>query len=385
MEIINQSFKVTYDYSVHFTEDLFSIQNPTLIQGLKLESNNLRKKALIFIDDEIIKNISNFNLKIETYFKTYNNLLELVCAPIIIEGGENIKNNFEYVNQILSYINQYNIDRHSYTIAIGGGAVLDMVGFASAIAHRGLRHIRIPSTVLSQDDSGVGVKNSINYFNKKNFLGTFVPPFAVFNDYQLLESLSNRDWIGGIAEAIKVALIKDKDFFDFIEHNQDVLRSRNKDAMQYMIKKSAELHLNHIASGDPFEKGSSRPLDFGHWAAHKLEHLSNFEIKHGEAVAAGIALDTIYSHLLGNIGNHDLLRIITLIKKIGFKIYYPEMLEKSKINNNYELLTGLDEFREHLGGKLTVMLLAEIGVGTEVNIMNSQKILEAIALLKQHQ
>lgn len=383
---IAQKFEVTYNYNVYFTEDLFNISNELLINALLDSTSTLVKKIVVFVDDNIAVVNSKLLNQINDYFINFNTKIKLVCFPIIVKGGEGIKNNSSYVEKILEDINTYCIDRHSYTMAIGGGALLDMVGYASAIAHRGIRHIRVPSTVLSQNDSGVGVKNGVNYFNKKNFLGTFAPPYAVFNDYNFIETLSLSDYRCGIAEAIKVALIKDGDFYNYIVHNATLLIQRDKPTMKYVIKKCAELHLQHIASGDPFEKGSSRPLDFGHWAAHKLEFLSNYDIKHGEAVATGIALDVTYSYLKGYINASDWTNILQLIKQIGFQIYYPVMEERSEaidygVNH---LLQGLEEFREHLGGVLTIMLLEKIGKGVEVNKMDSDLILKAIQLLKNY-
>lgn len=386
MHSISQSFQVNYNFKVYFTEDLFSINNHLFVQEIESANNGLIKKLLIFLDEGISTANPDFSEKISQYFAHHSGIINLVAVPIVINGGEQVKNTSEYVNHVLEAINKYGIDRHSYTMAIGGGALLDMVGYASAIAHRGIRHIRVPSTVLSQNDSGVGVKNSINYFDKKNFLGTFVPPYAVFNDYLFLESLSIRDWRCGIAEAIKVALIKDAVFFEFLETNAEALANRDKAAMQYLIQRCAALHLQHIASGDPFEMGSSRPLDFGHWAAHKMEHLSNFEIKHGEAVAAGIALDVTYSWLIGRIKEQEWKRIIALLKAIGFNIFYKEMKYANQIVlAQNPLLLGLAEFREHLGGQLTIMLLDKIGMGTEVHEMDATTIIAALDKVEQLQ
>src|SRR5207244_199078 len=193
--------------------------------------------------------------------------VQLVCPPLIIEGGERTKNSDIHVSELHSHIERFHIDRHSYVIGVGGGALLDMVGLAAATAHRGVRHVRIPTTTLSQADSGVGVKNGINAFGKKNFIGTFAPPFAVINDFQLLASLSPRDKRAGYVEAVKVALIRDREFFEEIENNLAALVNFEPAAMQRVIYRCAELHLDHIASaGDPFESGPARPLDFGHWA-----------------------------------------------------------------------------------------------------------------------
>jgi len=285
---------------------------------------------------------------------------------------------------VLEAVDAYHLDRHAYLAAIGGGAVLDMVGYAASIAHRGIRHLRIPTTVLSQNDSGIGVKNSINAFGKKNFLGNFAPPFAVFNDFDFLPTLEDRDWRGGMAEALKVSLLKDAAFFRFIQENAAALAARDMPRMQHLIHRCAELHLQHIASGDAFEQGSSRPLDFGHWSAHKLEQLSGYRIRHGEAVAIGIALDSVYSHLQGLLSAAGLAEIIAVLQALGFALYAPEMsAHLAEATHPDSLLHGLQEFREHLGGQLTIMLLAGIGQGVEVHEIDDQLMVEAVRYLQR--
>ena len=304
MEFLQQSFAVSFQYKVFFTEHLFDLGNTVFAQFLQEQrTEGLQKKILFVIDETVAEHHPQLEEQIIQYF---NNIPAVSLAAIItVVGGEEVKNSETYLHQVINAINQYGIDRHSYVAAIGGGSVLDMVGYASAIAHRGVKHIRIPTTVLSQNDSGIGVKNSINYFGKKNFLGTFAPPVAVFNDAHFLTTLSERDWCSGISEAVKVALIKDSAFFNWLEQYATAMANRDMQAMHYQIKRSAELHMQHIASGDPFEMGSARPLDFGHWSAHKLEQLSNFTVRHGEAVGMGIALDSTYSYLLGRISEDD--------------------------------------------------------------------------------
>ena len=379
MEFLQQSFSVRFEYKTFFTSDLFELSNTVLNDFIAANSTSASiKKILFVVDRDVLKAKPELADKIRRYFATYT-AAQLIPEIVAMPGGEIIKNDESYFSKVLEIINQYNIDRHSYVAAIGGGSILDMVGYASAVAHRGVKHIRIPTTVLSQNDSGVGVKNSINYFGKKNFLGTFVPPVAVFNDDQFLLTLSDRDYRSGIAEAIKVSLIKDAAFFEWLEANADALVARDMPTMKYLIKRCAELHLNHIASLDPFEKGSSRPLDFGHWSAHKLEQLTHFKVLHGEAVAMGIALDTVYSSLSGRISAGEANRVVNLIKKIGFEITHP-LLEVT--GDDSPILIGLQEFREHLGGELTIMLLERIGVGVEVHEMDAALIKKAGEILK---
>jgi 3-dehydroquinate synthase len=379
MDFLQQSFSVRFDYKVFFTNHLFSRENPLLGEFLSVEKKSDTTPKIFFVLDEgVVAHHPDLINLIRSYFKGYP-LLHLVEEMLIIRGGEVAKNDEQLFYKIVTAINTNKVDRHSYLVAIGGGSVLDLAGYAAAVSHRGIRHIRIPTTVLSQNDSGVGVKNGVNYFNKKNFLGTFAPPVAVFNDFHFLTTLEYVDWCSGMSEAIKVALIKDAVFFRWLVDNAALLAKRDMPAMQYLIKRCADLHMQHIRGGDPFEMGSSRPLDFGHWSAHKLEQLTNFSIRHGEAVAIGIALDSVYAHLSGRLSKDDLDQVLNVIQVLGLSITHP-LLEVR--NDESPLLQGLEEFREHLGGKLTITLLNGIGKGEEVHEMDGALIRQASEWLK---
>jgi len=311
-----------------------------------------------------------------------------LAAPVtIVPGGEQVKDDPKTAQRLLQAIHEAALCRHSYVAAVGGGAVLDVAGYAASTVHRGVRLIRLPTTVLSQDDSGVGVKNGINAYGQKNYLGTFSPPFAVINDFSFLSTLSDRDWRGGIAEAVKAALIKDREFFDVIEQRAADLVARNMTAMEMVIRRSAALHLAHIATGgDPFEMGSSRPLDFGHWAAHKLERLSNHRLRHGQAVAIGLALDTTYSYLAGALTESDWRRIVALLQALGLPVFAPELgRHLDEDNHAASILRGLDEFREHLGGRLTIMLLRGIGEPFDAHDIRKDLVVRSIDMLRSIQ
>jgi 3-dehydroquinate synthase len=184
-----------------------------------------------------------------------------------------------------------------------------------------------------------------------------------------------------LSEAVKAALIKDGAFFEFIEARAPQLAARDLGAMEQVVRRSAELHLRHIATaGDPFEMGSSRPLDFGHWAAHKLERLTNHAVRHGEAVAIGIALDTTYSYLSGFLPEGDWKRVIALLQALGMAVYAPELTHHA--GDHPAVLRGLEEFREHLGGRLTIMLLTAIGVPFDAHEINKGVMLGSIEVLR---
>ena len=364
-------------YRVHFTSGLFRPTN-VLFRDIVSKDAKGRKKMLLVVDRGLLKHHPRLLEDVSDYMDMHDDAMSLAGEPILVEGGESAKNDPNWVDAIHKAVDAARLCRHSYVVAVGGGAVIDMAGLAAATAHRGIRLIRVPTTVLAQADAAIGVKNGVNAFGKKNFIGTFSPPWAVLNDFAFLGTLSQRDWIAGVAEAVKVALVKDPAFFSMIEQHASALLHRNLHAMQQVIYRCAALHLEHIATGgDPFETGSSRPLDFGHWSAHKLEQLTQFRLNHGETVAIGIALDSTYASRAGLLSGRDRDRILHVLCKLGFALHVPEL--------DMRVLDGLQEFREHLGGRLTIMLLMGIGKPVEVHNMDRKKLLKSIKWLEDRQ
>ncbi len=377
-----QEFSVPFRFPVVFGRGLLDPSNRSLIEALALREPDKRHRALVAIDDGLAAARPDLVARVEAYAEAHADAMQLIAPPRVVPGGERIKQSFDTVEALLDDAHKLGLDRHSYLIAIGGGAMLDAVGFAAAIAHRGVRHVRLPSTVLSQNDSGVGVKNAINLHGVKNFMGSFAPPWAVLNDFDLLDSLERRDKISGVSEAVKVALIRDAAFFERLERDADQLAAFEATATEYMIQRCAELHMAQIGQGgDPFESGSARPLDFGHWAAHKLESLTNHAVRHGEAVAIGIALDARYSVLKGLLPRGQDERIWDLLKRLGFTLWHPALLAPAG-DNRPALLRGLQEFQEHLGGRLSVTMLDRIGAGREVHEIDEALMIEAADWLK---
>ncbi len=373
---ISCQFGVPFRFPVYFTESVFDPGNDLMREVLR-SGGERRERLLAVIDGGPMVASPKLSAELNAYMA--GSKVNFVSEPVVLAGGEALKNQPGAVSKLYNLIERHRLTRHSFIVGIGGGALLDVVGFAAATAHRGVRHIRLPTTTLSQADGGVGVKNAVNAFGRKNFIGTFAPPFAVINDSRFLQTLPQPAKAAGYAEAIKVALIRDAEFFFEIENMIERLNRFEPDAMQRVIRRCAELHVKHIAeSGDPFERGSARPLDFGHWAAHKLEQLSSFQLSHGEAVAIGMALDTIYSREAGYLDPADATRIIALLRQLGFSLFTTQMLDID------ELLAGLDEFRQHLGGDLTITLLRGIGRGFEVHEISREGVARGIEELRKH-
>jgi 3-dehydroquinate synthase len=367
MEPIFCSFAISYQYAVHFTRGAFHPSNNLLRDLLSAQGT---RRLLVAMEEVLVSKNPQLPGDVASYL-TPTGIPFSVC---VFPGGEGGKENDSVVTALYRTIESEKLCRHSCVAAIGGGAFLDVVGFAAATLHRGIPHFRFPSTLLAQADAGVGVKNGINFAGKKNLVGTFAPPLAVINDLDFLATLDVRELRAGLSEAVKVGLIRDASFFEWIEASADSLHQGSPVEIAMLARRCAALHVTHIATGgDPFEQG---PLDFGHWAAHKLEQMSGFKLRHGEAVAVGIALDSLYAALSGALGRVDLERILTLLQRLGLPIYTPQLRFED------ELLLGLDEFREHLGGELCVTLLTGIGHAQEVNAMEPDLIRAAIKELK---
>lgn len=367
---------VTFKHRIVFTRDAFSPGNPALSDIL---SEGGGRRAVVFAEEAVAAAWPGLEDEILTYFSG----LEVDLRGIsILPGGEPAKADDQIVKEVLAAIDTAHLDRHSYALVIGGGAFLDAVGYAAATAHRGVRLVRFPTTTLSQDDSGVGVKCAINAFGKKNWVGSFAVPFAVINDFRYLHSQDEMTRRSGLIEAVKVALVRDSEFFRWIEENLPALADLEPEALELCVEKSALLHARHIATGgDPFETGSSRPLDFGHWAAHKLEAMTSYQLSHAPAVAVGLALDTLYSARAGLLKFSVAEEILRVLDALGLAIYHPA-LDWLDDAGRRRVLDGLDEFREHLGGELTVMLLEDVGRGIDVHEFNESLLGECINELK---
>ena len=374
-----QAFSVNFKYDVVFTRDLFAPGNTALRDVLPKTGTPAR--MAFFIDSGVQNAWPELADTIMGWARDNKDFVLLPERPMTVPGGEESKNDLMFVQRITHQLQRMQICRHSYAVAIGGGAMLDAVGLAAAVFHRGVRLIRVPTTVLSQNDSGIGVKNSVNLDGVKNLIGSFAPPYAVLNDSLFLKTLDDRDWYGGISEAFKVAIIKDAEFLNELERRADALRDHDLEAMEVVVKRCAELHLDHIATaGDAFEMGSARPLDFGHWAAHKLESMTHFELRHGEAVAIGIALDVYIAARLGFISESDRDRICNAMRRCGMKLWCPA-LEKRSGSGSYMVLNGLEEFRQHLGGKLTLTMPDGIGRKAEIHTLAPEIVADGIVWL----
>jgi 3-dehydroquinate synthase len=369
---IDIPFSVPFIHRLRFTRDIFGPDRQLLAEVLEPSPGQIAR-VQFWVDEHVALGQPHLLQRIEAFATELGDRIRLERPVQVVGGGEAIKNDPQLLIGILRAMNAANLDRRSYVVVIGGGAVLDAVGFAAAVAHRGIRLVRLPSSTLGQGDSGVGVKNGINLFQKKNWLGVFAVPWAVINDARLLDSLSDRDFVCGFSETVKVALLKDERLFDDMCAQAKRIRQRDMNAAWPLLRRSAELHLDHITrGGDPFETSAARPLDFGHWSAHKLEAMTEFRIRHGEAVAIGVAIDTVYSSLAEGLPAADAQRALTCLRDLGVPLSDPALADTET------LFDGLEEFRQHLGGQLTLTLVKSIGQSVDVHQIDRTLMRQAI-------
>ena len=364
---------VPFRHQVTFTRGALDHGNAALRQAMT-DGSGTRARAVAFVDEGVASSNPSFADALRSHFSSVPGMPSLEAIELV-PGGERCKQSMETVDRVVAAVDAHRIDRQSFVLAVGGGAVLDAVGFGAAIAHRGVRLVRMPTTTLSQDDAGMAVKNGVNRGGKKNFVGAFAVPHAVICDEDLLRTSPDWSWCGGFSEAVKIALLRDPELFARIERDAVAIRGRSMEAAMPVVIRSAELHWRHIAlGGDPFETRSARPLDYGHWLAHRLEGLTGGELPHGQAVSIGVAVDTMYSACVGLLDRGDADRVVRTLAALGLPTTHPLLADAGSV------IAGLEEFREHLGGRLTITLLRGIGSSVDVHEIDGEVLARAMEI-----
>ncbi len=369
---IDISFEIPQIHRLRMTADVLGADRDVLLDLLQ-PSGNDPAKVQVWLDAPLAEANPGLTATITEILASRPDRARLTSPVEFVVGGEACKNQPELIDGMLRRFHEDDLDRRSYIIVIGGGAVLDAVGYAASIAHRGIRLIRLPTTTLAQADSGVGVKTAVNWFGKKNWKGTFAVPWAVINDRRLLQTLSDRDFRCGFSEAVKVSLLKSLGAFDRLCREAKQIALRDEAAASRAIADSVRMHIEHITlGGDPFEMLEARPLDFGHWSAHRMEPLTDYKIRHGEAVSIGVAIDTVYSSRVHGFPAADAARVLKCLTEIGLPINAPVLEDTERLR------VGLEEFRQHLGGRLTVTMLTAIGQPIDVHDIDWSQMRQAI-------
>ncbi len=323
------------------------IGTPLLARG-ELLAQHLPQKRVVVITDTVVAPL---------YLKVVTDALVSAgvrVTRVIIPAGEQHKD-WHTLNAVFDALLAARCERKTTLLALGGGVVGDLAGFAAATFLRGVPLIQLPTTLLAQVDSAVGGKTAINHPRGKNMIGAFYQPLAVIADTAILNTLPDRELSGGIAEVIKYGLIRDGAFFEWLERNIDALVSRDAEALTYAIQRSCE-HKAAVVSVDVREEGAERALlNLGHTFGHAIEAgLGYGTWMHGEAVAAGTVIAARISQRMGLIGDGDVARIVTLFERARLPIVAPDLGLEQYMN-----LMELD--KKVAGGKLRFILLHTIG------------------------
>jgi 3-dehydroquinate synthase len=275
-------------------------------------------------------------------------------VTVTVPDGEEYKDLLR-IQQIYDTLLAHKLDRSSALIALGGGVIGDMTGFAASTYMRGISYIQVPTTLLAQVDSSVGGKTGVNHSLGKNMIGTFWQPGFVWIDVETLQTLPKREVLAGLAEVIKYGVIYDKGLFDFLETNRDMILNLDRNALTHIIKRSCKIKAEVVAK-DERESGLRAILNYGHTIGHAIETLTGYtHFLHGEAVAIGMYQEAVLSHLLGFIAKEQVMRIKAVIDAYGLPSEMPPDVSADS------LLASMQLDKKTVAGKLKFILPEKIG------------------------
>jgi len=342
-------------YPIYIGDDLLG--NATLLQQHIPGRNVL-----------VVSNVTVAPLYLE---KTLSMLAGKHVETCILPDGEEYKN-LDTLNTIYDVLLGKKLDRNSTIIALGGGVIGDMAGFAAASYQRGVHLVQIPTTLLAQVDSSVGGKTAVNHPLGKNMIGAFYQPRAVIADTSTLNTLPDRELSAGIAEIIKYGLIRDLPFFNWLQQNMAKLLTRDADALAHAIEVSCR-NKAEVVAADEKESGQRALLNLGHTFGHAIEAgLGYGKWLHGEAVAAGMCMAAIMSHQLGWLSAADVDRITDMVKRANLPVDAPVELSPER----FVELMSVD--KKVMDGVLRLVLLKDIGHAVITNDYTQEQLVEAI-------
>ena len=320
-----------------------------LLNRSELYTQHIKSRQVLVVTNETIAPL---------YLDTLLNTLRgFDVETVILPDGEQFKT-LETVTRIFDKLLVSKFSRNATLIALGGGVIGDMGGFAAACYLRGIAFLQIPTTLLAQVDSSVGGKTGVNHPLGKNMIGAFYQPQCVIADADALDTLDDRQLSAGLAEVIKYGLIRDAEFFEWLENNIYALLARDKQALSFAIERSC-LNKAEIVAEDETETGIRATLNLGHTFGHAIETGTGYgTYLHGEAVAIGTCLAADLSRRKGWLNDADVERIIELFKKCNLPTYPPEQIDSDRFLE----LMAVD--KKNVDGQIRLILLTKIGVAT---------------------
>jgi 3-dehydroquinate synthase len=276
-------------------------------------------------------------------------------------AGEGSKN-ADLINMLYTQLLENGVRRDSLIIALGGGVVGDVAGYVAATVLRGIKYLQVPTTLLAQVDSSVGGKVGIDHPLGKNLIGAFHQPSAVYVDPLVLQTLPEREYVAGLAEVVKIAAALDVAFFRFLERNVAQIRKRNPKTLSSLIERSIRLKAA-VVEKDEFETGLRKVLNLGHTIGHAVEAATNYRLRHGEAVAIGLAAEWRIARDMGLLSTKKFARLLHLMNALGLFLSLPRKLDREK----FFLVLSAD--KKSVGDSNKFVLLKNIGrtcIGVDV-------------------
>lgn len=314
-------------YPIYFEEDFFKLP------GI-LKEKNFSSKVLIITDT----NVDNH------YGEQLQHLLSgqgFICNKFVFQAGEQNKN-LDTISLIYDECLKHRLDRKSVIIALGGGVTGDIAGFAASTFMRGIKFVQVPTSLLAQVDSSVGGKVGVDYQGSKNIIGSFYQPSLVYMNLKVLQTLPKREFISGMAEVIKHAVIYDYDFFEYLEQNIDSILKLDTNTLKYVVWKNCIIK-SQVVQQDETEQELRAILNFGHTIGHALESVLDFSLLHGECVSVGMAAAAFIAYSNNLLAYNDYERILSLLQRFGLPVkvkdidcneVYEEMLRDKKQEKN---------------------------------------------------
>jgi 3-dehydroquinate synthase len=322
--VCHQSVALSWEYPVHFTHDAFSWENLALVRAITRREPQALHRLFVVVDRAAASVNPMLVDDVRRYVDVHGERLTLAGPPLILDAGEGLKSDPEFPSRLRQLLEERALDDRSFVVSIGGGALQDAVGYAVATEARGVRIVRVPTTVLAQVDAAVGVRSGINVAGRKDALATIAAPWAVIEDFDFLRTLPKSVALAGTAEAIKIALARDASFFGWIEEHADDLRGGDLDCFEALVRRAAGLHLDELGRIDAH---APRPSELGHGTAHAIESATRFVVPHADAVAVGLVVDVLGSVLARGLGPGAVERILALHEALGLPTWHDALLD----------------------------------------------------------
>lgn len=357
----------TVEYSIFEEPHLFSSNNSFLFK--ELFSKDLQREVVIFVDLNVYE---LYNKKISKYFETFNITAHII--PMSVSEGNKAMDN---VMQIGRELDQFMVKRRDVILAVGGGVLLDIVGLAASLYRRGIPYIRIPTTLLALVDAGVGVKTAVNFNKHKNRLGTYYPATKTYLDKTFLRTLDERQICNGLAEILKIGIIKDARLFELLESHAEELVSNKlqKGAEADEVITRAVTGMLEELEPNLWETNLERLVDFGHTFSPAIEISALPNLLHGEAVAIDMIICSVISSQRGLLSGTDSQRIINLTKRLKLPVFH-------KVCSQSLMVKGLEDTTSHRGGLQRVPTPTAIGKAIFLNDITEKEISLALKVIR---